>query len=323
MNRLPKISVVVPVYNTGKFFENCIEAIRLQSYKLFELICINDCSSDPETINVLKFYEKADERIRGIWLDRKSGAAQARNLGIGLARGDYIIFLDSDDTFEPEFFESMLFSLEKASADVCICAHRKCYVNGAIKVVNPVTLTGVTDRVFKLDELGEKGLTYWWDVPWNKIYKRNFILDHNLRFQSIKSFNDAYFACASVLCAEKIVYVNTPKPLVNYRAERLGQISSQRDILDSYRFLGKLMDDYWERINNINKAQILYRLIEDNIFYIKTSADRRAAKVLYDKIQIILRRLGNSIGHIDLSPKVKQHAYCWRGKRFEDNWIGG
>lgn len=96
----PVVSVVIPVYNTDKYLGDAIRSIQNQTFTDWELILVDDCSTD-RSGEICEFYSQEDERIHFVALPQNSGALQARNHGIKLAKGKYLCFLDSDDTFEP------------------------------------------------------------------------------------------------------------------------------------------------------------------------------------------------------------------------------
>ena len=101
-----KISIIVPVYNAEKYIGTCIDSILKQTYQNFELLLINDGSSD-NSLEVLNQYSKKDKRIRVI--DQKNiGVAKTRNKGIQLARGEYIAFIDNDDYIDEDYLEQFM-----------------------------------------------------------------------------------------------------------------------------------------------------------------------------------------------------------------------
>ena len=316
-----KISVIMPVYNTGEYFRECIESILMQTYSFWELICVDDCSTDSLTKQYLEYFEQADERIKVIRLKKNAGAAEARNIGFSFAKGDYVLFLDSDDTFESVFFESMVSGIDSVKADICVCGHRVCNGNTEKKEYYPKEIKGVTDRSFKIDELGEEGLAFWWDVPWNKIYSRSFLKSKDIKFQSLKSYNDGYFACSSIICAEQIVYLKDKHPLINYMTEREGQISNKRNNTDSYFFLEKLLNDYWDKVNNNGKVQLLFRLVNDNIGLIKKMQDKKEAYEMYELVKKMICRLYNKELEQYLSKKLLFMCRCWKEKGFDEAWF--
>lgn len=111
MNK-PIVSIITPVYNSERYIENTINSVRNQTFTEFELILVDDCSSD-RSQEIIENIAKMDNRIRYILLEQNSGAAVARNTGIKAAKGRYISFLDSDDTWKVNKLERQLKFMEK------------------------------------------------------------------------------------------------------------------------------------------------------------------------------------------------------------------
>ena len=112
----PQISVIIPVYNTAKYLEQCMSTLVNQTFREIELICINDGSTD-ESRDILKKFALSDERIRLIDRETASGsAALPRNIGLEQAKGKYVIFLDSDDYFAETMLEKLYEHAEKMNA---------------------------------------------------------------------------------------------------------------------------------------------------------------------------------------------------------------
>ena len=114
---LPKITVVVPVYNTGKYLAACLDSVLSQAFKDFEIVAVNDASPDDSPL-ILKRYAERDSRIRVVTHERNKGSHSARLTGIRAARGKYIMFLDSDDCFLPDVMGRALKIAEKHQADM-------------------------------------------------------------------------------------------------------------------------------------------------------------------------------------------------------------
>ena len=129
MEKQTKISVVMPVYNSGKYLRESIDSLISQSFKDIELICVDDASDDLETREILKEYSNAELPFTFYFvaLNKRSGAANARNVGFKKATGVYTIFLDADDVFDTVFLEKMYTEAVKEDADVCVCGYREFY----------------------------------------------------------------------------------------------------------------------------------------------------------------------------------------------------
>ena len=110
---MPKVSVIIPVYNTEKYLRKCLESVINQTLKDIEIICINDCSTD-DSLKILNDIK--DERLKILNLPQNSGVSFARNRGIDEAKGEYISFVDSDDFIAPDFLEKLYNKSQGADA---------------------------------------------------------------------------------------------------------------------------------------------------------------------------------------------------------------
>ena len=113
-----KVSIVLPVYNTGKYLPQCLDSILNQTYQDFELICVNDGSTD-NSAQIIEKYILNDDRIRLI-TQQNMYCGVARNNGLSIATGKYVIFLDSDDYFENRLLELSLAKAEETAADIVV-----------------------------------------------------------------------------------------------------------------------------------------------------------------------------------------------------------
>ena len=170
-----KISVIVPVYNSEKYLSRCIDSILKQTMKDFELILINDGSTD-ESLSILKQYELKDNRIRVI-NQKNAGVSKTRNKGIKLANGDYITFIDNDDTIKSDYLEKFLPFI--GEYDVVIGGYQRIDSNGNI----------ISEFRLK-DSLWSK---YTFITPWARIYKKKFLIDNNIKFLPSPIGEDVYF----------------------------------------------------------------------------------------------------------------------------------
>lgn len=131
----PVVSVIIPVYNQEKYLRKCLDSVCNQSLQNIEVICVNDGSTD-NSKEILENYAKQDSRIH-ILSQKNQGAGAARNLGMQVARGKYLSFLDSDDIFEPLMLETMVRAIEKDDADVLVCRADRFDTNTGIRESMP------------------------------------------------------------------------------------------------------------------------------------------------------------------------------------------
>ena len=115
------VSIIVPVYNAEKYLKKSIKSITSQTYKNIEIICIDDGSND-KSLEILHKFAGEDQRIRIIY-KKNEGVSLARNTGLESAKGDFVLFVDSDDWIEKNLCETLLFYMEKKELDVVMCSY--------------------------------------------------------------------------------------------------------------------------------------------------------------------------------------------------------
>ncbi len=215
-----KVSVVIPVYNTALYLEQCLDSLINQTLQDIEIICINDGSTD-ESLSILDRYKNQDKRIR-VFNQENKGQSAARNLGINRAQGEYIGFLDSDDFAKPEMFEKLYGNAKSNDSDITMCS---------IEVFNEKTQqTTEHDPYLSLDIFNksfENRVFSHYDcsdflfricvTPWNKIFKRELIDKNKISFIEGVNFEDNVFCLETLLRAGKITIIK--EPLVVYRKE--------------------------------------------------------------------------------------------------------
>ena len=114
---MPKVSVIVPVYNVEQYLERSMNCLLNQTLKDIEIICIDDCSTD-NSLEILKKYEKLDSKFKIISLNKNQGAAIARNKGLEIADGEYLGFIDPDDSIDLNFYEELYKKAKEDDFDI-------------------------------------------------------------------------------------------------------------------------------------------------------------------------------------------------------------
>jgi glycosyltransferase involved in cell wall biosynthesis len=129
------ISIIVPTHNSEKYLEDCINSILVQTYRNIEIIFVDDGSTD-DTVAIVNNFMKNDNRVNLLQVPGCS-ATTARNAGMDIAQGDFICFVDSDDTIESDMYESMHKVLVASDADICICGLREVTADGRYETILP------------------------------------------------------------------------------------------------------------------------------------------------------------------------------------------
>lgn len=206
----PKISIVMPVYNSENYLRYALNSILDQTFQDFEIICINDGSRD-NSLKILKEYAQKHNNIR-IYSQRNQGAGVARNKGLELARGKYIMFLDSDDVFRKEMLETLYNKAEKTNSDIVVCGNISILTKNNIRY----KITYNTDiwvrelprkEVFNRKDTPYKIFNFTYFQAWNKFYSREFLIKNNIKFQNSRYLEDLDFTFTSLAVADRITTV--------------------------------------------------------------------------------------------------------------------
>ena len=129
-----KISVIVPVYNTGKYLDKCLDSLLNQTYNNLEIIVVEDCSTD-KSREALQKYSK-NKKIKIVFNDQNKGLSFSRNIGLKNATGDYVGYIDSDDYVDLDFYEKLMNSIEKNKSEIAICDMKVVYEDKNVELVS-------------------------------------------------------------------------------------------------------------------------------------------------------------------------------------------
>ena len=203
---MTKVSIIVPFHNVEKYISKCLTSLIYQSLYDIEIICINDASTD-DSKNIVQHYIENDKRIILLNVNNMSGQSYARNLGLEVASGEYIGFVDSDDWVELDMFEKMYNKAKSADSDITMCQaqlyddkEQTFYTNDYYSLKS---LEKYGDKVFTPDETKDEILNIN-VVLWNKIYKREFLQNISVKFQNGYIYEDLPFFFETYLKAQRI-----------------------------------------------------------------------------------------------------------------------
>ena len=220
----PKVSVIIPVFNSGDLLNQCLDSVKNQSLEDIEIICIDDGSSD-NSYNILKKYESEDFRFK-IFQQENAGAGIARNNGIDKASGEFILFVDSDDYIEKETCEKLYEQASRLDCDVVLFDSIRHFPNNRdLYLIHFKKNKGIDYRirVFDYEYFRDRIFDGEYGVIWNKMYKSSFIKSNNISFPNHKIYNDVEFHVKTTLLAKKISYVEG----IFYHYNRSGHASLQ------------------------------------------------------------------------------------------------
>ena len=212
MMQTPKISIIVPVYNTEKYLEQCLGSLLAQTYKNLEIICVNDGSND-NSKNILEHYKNLDERINVINQENQ-GQSEARNKGIENATGEWITFVDSDDWVKIDCYEKFYKALNEKEFDIFMFngvsfneKGKDLALRDFFRIENWSKTSGEIITFKDCKNPFEGNLSVY-----NKIYKKKFLDSLNLKFEKFSLMEDELFwikafgAAKSIYLCDEIFY---------------------------------------------------------------------------------------------------------------------
>lgn len=215
---MKKVSIIVPIYNVETYLPNCLETLIQQTLKEIEIILINDGSKD-RSLEICLEYAKRDERIRVI--DKvNEGVSVARNVGIELAEGEYIGFVDPDDWVEPEMYEALYNKITLSNYPICICNYYKDTQSSSIPKVfkfknedlsqeNKLNKSQVIEYIIPpmigMDDILPRSNSYIMGCVWRCLYEKEFLDECSIRFEpGISIMEDLVFNIQALLQSEGI-----------------------------------------------------------------------------------------------------------------------
>ena len=219
----PLVSIILPVYNAQNHIARCLESICAQSWQNIEVIVLNDGSKD-QSLPVCEAFRAKDERI--VLVDKaNSGVSDTRNLGLKLASGKYVQFVDSDDYIDPDFTEHLVTAAEQNNADLVIAPYTQ-------------------DEFAR--HLMDKPASYFYGVLWNKLYRRDLLVDHQIQFTSEVRwaedlvFNMQYLEYANVLVSipeAGYYYVQNPQSICHTQINPATIVQNKIQVFRYYKDL--------------------------------------------------------------------------------------
>lgn len=256
----------MPVYNVARYLRRSIDSVLKQTFKGFELILVDDGSTDASP-SILDEY-KENPRVNVIH-KKNSGSGLSRNVGLDVAKGQYVYFMDPDDWLEGEMLRDNYELIRKASPDILLFGSYDHLENRVTSQnLDNEFLQSKKSFLERLPQLFKKNVMY---TVWNKIYKKSFLLNFNLRFGSERSGQDYVF---NIKVYDKVnTMLVTNKKYYHYVIQRKDSATTnfRKDMFDLYRH------EQIELINFIEKNNIRAKdIINDRWYFILNNSWRRA-----------------------------------------------
>lgn len=308
------ISIVIPVYNGEKYIGQCIDSVLIQTYQNFEVIVVDDGSYD-ETPTLLSLHAAKDERIKVITVDN-GGQGRARNIGMAKAVGDYLFFLDADDTLERTCLKTCVNRIKSDHSDYVVFSFK--YIEGdSIRFSNVESYFG--ESILESRDAINSLLDCKAYFSVTRLYDATFIKEHGIAFAEGHIYEDNRFIVETVLLAQKVSVVYSP--LYNVR---LNSQSSTKTNTDSR----KHCDDYLTAVHECVDCLLEHGKdegIQSARYYYARYATRRYLVYYYRRVPRQYRshfssRFVEEIGRLGLLSVMldrdKLLSYCMRHKVF-------
>jgi len=260
-----KVSIIIPVYNVERYLRTCLDSVVNQTLQGIEIIAVNDGSTD-NSLKILEEYQsRYSDRMRVISTENH-GVSHARNLGLSMASGEYIQFVDSDDFIEPQMSEKLYNKAKQNNNDIVICGRFNVYEREHINELNKEAAKLIyLNRNFILPE-SKYEFAQILPFPWDKLFRRSLL--EGLEFPEKMRFEDLAFVY-KVCCRAKSIGI-VDEPLYNYRRTTQGgflqSFSAQTlDIVKAFRLVIDFMNEngyldiYHDEIEYICARHFIYR----------------------------------------------------------------
>lgn len=270
---MPRLTLIVPAYNVQGYVRECLDSVLRQDFTDFEVVAVDDCSPDASGA-ILDEYAQRDARVRVLHLSENVGLGHARNAGIEQATGDYLLFLDSDDTLTPGSLSGIAARLDATGdPDVLVYDYARSYWDGRLLPNQRAEVLAAGDpAVFPLTE--RPALLDLLQIVWNKAYRRDFVEAHGFRFPS-GYYEDAPWTYSTLITAERIAVLDRICVLYRQRREGgniLGTVSRKHfDVFDQYDRVFTYLDEHPE-FNSWRPA--LFRKMVDQYLTVLERPDR-------------------------------------------------
>lgn len=294
MSKIPKVSIIVPIYNVERYLSKCLESICRQTLRDIEIICVNDGSTDG-SVDILKMYQKKDKRIKCI-TKKNSGYGDSMNKGFAEASGEYIGIVESDDFIEANFFEFLYNIAKQVDLDLVKSDYYTFYDDA--KQIEYVMTCSDESFYYKLIGIEKDSRIFEFRMnTWTGIYKKDFIVQNKIKYNESPgaSYQDNGFWFQTISLAKRMMFVN--RAFYHYRQDNPNSsINSKKKLYcmnDEYDFIYKFLESNqdihkkyfvpylkkrfyncmttYERVNNDDKILFLKRFSEDLKDLIRTN----------------------------------------------------
>ena len=301
--KYPLISVIVPVYNTEQYLDQCIRSIVDQTYHKLEILLIDDGSTDASGI-ICDKWNKVDKQIRVVH-QQSLGLSVARNTGLNMCSGDIITFVDSDDYIDPNMYSEMFRRMEKDQSDIVICASHRVDVNGRVLNVSEVIEGTIDTRQALLELIRQRNIK---QTIWNKLYRREIV--QSIEFEVGKVFEDVYWSYRAIGNSTKISLISNVFYSYLFRENSITQTAYSEKNLDaldglynSCEYVKKLFPELFD--------EVLLAYMGYCLNHMQDALKTHQSKDILDNIKnrLSYHKTGNSTKNLSIRNKILHNMF--------------
>lgn len=273
----PEISIIMPVYNSEKYLGKCIDSVLTQSFCDFELLLIDDGSTD-RSPQICDDYALKDNHVKVIHKDN-GGVSSARNMGLSAVRGGYLCFFDSDDTLEPNALQLMYEKISNGNYDLVIAGYNRYDEDGtkifgmSRKEVEALSIDSALKEMYYPKDEEYQGYL------WNKMFRSDIIKNAGLKFNECIAFNEDRLFITQYICNSNREVAYTTTPVYNYVVRTSGAMGSLKrgynpkyaTDFDAYVLMKQCVFNYTKKkkLRKISKEGICISYIENHRMMVK------------------------------------------------------
>lgn len=320
------VSVLIPVYQSVKYVQQCVESILGQAYSELEVILIDDGSTDGSSL-LCDQLESQYENVK-VFHQENRGVSAARNKALELAKGDYVLFVDSDDYLEGNIIEAAVKNLKNENIDLCVFGFQRVSANTYIKYDKKIPYS--TDKILNLEEV-RSNLLHWFSTNimhaiGTKIYRRKIIEKFGLRFkENWEYYEDIYFCLSYInVCRNDVLFMSDVG--YSYRSGNGESLSCKKvsnegePVFETFYLLKNMLG---EQICNYENKQKFYELYMACIKRIATKSDEavKRAEKYYEMFLVMNRWINNYLKGKTIEQFLIQRN-CYSVAIYGMNYIG-
>lgn len=257
IDETPKYTIITPMYNSFKFMKNYLDSFEKQTFRNFEIIIIDDCSTDGSYEKMCEYQKKSLLKIKILRTSRNGGPGIARNFGINSATGKWITFVDNDDWVDVKLLEKINRVIEKNDIN---CVIYNYYITDGIKNTITKSMYKGKEGIINVSEC----IKYLRNHSVCKFYKKEILVKNNIYYPTIKKCEDVGFVDIAVEACKKIYYFDEA---LYYYYQRTNSLSNTKNLNEKYMIEAfeilekKLNDNYKEELKEKSVTDLLYGVV--------------------------------------------------------------